>query len=67
MIIAVIDSGIDFRHPDFITYDAAGLPTSHVLYFWDTLSEGYANGVGSPAPISYSNGVRSEPCFRRRT
>ncbi|MGH9902227.1 MAG: hypothetical protein ACRD68_10515, partial [Pyrinomonadaceae bacterium] len=26
VIIAVVDTGVDFRHPDFITYDAAGQP-----------------------------------------
>jgi subtilisin family serine protease len=57
VILAVVDSGIDFRHPDFVTYDAVGVPTSRILFFWDTLSEAYANGIGSPAPISYPNGA----------
>jgi subtilisin family serine protease len=57
VIVAVIDSGVDFRHPDFITYDADGKPTSRLLYFWDTGSDAYANGVGDPAPIAYPNGA----------
>jgi subtilisin family serine protease len=54
VIIAVIDSGIDFRHPDFITYDAAGRPTSRLLYLWDTATD-YKRGHGSPAPFTYPN------------
>ncbi|HEX3655360.1 MAG TPA: S8 family serine peptidase [Pirellulales bacterium] len=65
VIIAIIDSGIDFRHPDFITYDAAGLPTSRVLYFWDTLSESYANGFGAPAPLCWPNGAPIGTIFSR--
>jgi subtilisin family serine protease len=58
VIVAVIDSGIDFNHPDFITYDQSDRPTSRILYYWDTLSDAYANGdVGSPAPIKYPNGA----------
>jgi subtilisin family serine protease len=58
VIIAVIDSGIDFFHPDFIKYDQYGLPTSRVLYFWDTLRE-YRPGdkLGSPAPVTFANGA----------
>lgn len=55
VVVAVIDSGVDFRHPDFISYDAAGKPTSRLLYFWDTGSDAYANGVGDPAPITFPN------------
>ena len=57
VIIAICDTGLDFRHPDFITYDENGLPTSRILYFWDTASDCYANGVGQPAPITYPNGA----------
>jgi subtilisin family serine protease len=57
VIIAIIDSGIDFHHPDFITYDAQGRPTSRLLYFWDTTSDALATGkVGQKAPISYPTG-----------
>jgi subtilisin family serine protease len=58
VIVAVIDSGIDFHHPDFITYDQSERPTSRILYLWDTLSDAYANGeTGSPAKIKYPNGA----------
>ena len=55
--IAVIDSGIDFHHPDFIRYDAAGRPTCAWAYFWDTVGDVHTDGkFGSPAPVSYPNG-----------
>lgn len=58
VIIAVLDSGLDFRNPDFVTYDANGQPTSRLLYFWDTMSDsGAAVGLGSPAPVAYPNGA----------
>lgn len=58
VIVAIVDSGIDFNHPDFINYDQDGRPTSRILCFWDTLSDAYASGqLGSPAPISYPNGA----------
>jgi subtilisin family serine protease len=49
--IAVLDSGLDVFHPDFITYDAAGVPTSRVLYFWDTLSHARTSGKFGSHPI----------------
>ena len=57
VIVAVIDTGIDFHHPDFITYDEQGKPTSRLLYFWDTTSETYGSGIGQKAPVSYPNGT----------
>lgn len=55
VIIAVLDSGIDFHHPDFIDYDEEGKPTSRVLYFWDTFSETHLNGMGKPGPKKFPN------------
>lgn len=54
VIIAVLDTGIDFRHQDFITYDANGLPTSRLLYLWDTSME-LKKGRGTTAPFSFPN------------
>jgi subtilisin family serine protease len=51
VIIAVIDSGIDFRHPDFIGPDG----NSRLLYFWDTLVPPRAS-QGQPGPIAYFPG-----------
>src|SRR5262249_30281890 len=46
----VIDSGIDFRHPDFIGKDATGQPVSRLLYFWDTMDgSGARSGPRPPA------------------
>ena len=55
VIVAVVDTGIDFRHPDFITYDAAGLPTSRIAYLWDTATE-FQPGRGTAAPVKFPNG-----------
>ena len=55
--VAIIDTGIDFTHPDFITYDKDGRPTSRIAYYWDTFSHAHANGVGEPAPVKYPNGT----------
>ena len=61
VVIAVVDSGIDFHHPDFVSYDKNGVPTSRILAFWDTTTGGATGGVagaiGSAAPISYPNGA----------
>ncbi len=57
VIVAVVDSGIDFRHPDFITRDASGRPESRILYLWDTFSDDFdARGVGQQAPVTYPGG-----------
>ncbi len=53
VLVAVIDSGIDFRHPDFITLDRDGKPVSRLLYFWDTLSDSTSRLA---APVRYPNG-----------
>ena len=65
VIVAVIDSGVDFRHPDFITYDAEDRPTSRLLYLWDTGSDAYANSVGDAAPYVYPNGAPIGTIYNR--
>jgi subtilisin family serine protease len=64
-IIAVLDTGIDFRHPDFITYDAAGTPTSRIAYFWDTATD-YQSGRGSMAPFKFPNGSSIGTLYTRQ-
>lgn len=54
--IAILDTGLDFRHPDFSTLDASGQPVSRLKYLWDT-SLPYIPGRGMPAPVKYPNGV----------
>ncbi len=47
VIIGIIDTGIDFRHPNFIKPDG----TSRIMYIWDqTLSP--TAGEASPVPIT---------------
>ncbi len=45
VIIAVLDSGIDYTHPDFINEDG----TSRILYMWDQTAMG-------PPPAGFKNG-----------
>jgi minor extracellular serine protease Vpr len=56
VIFAILDSGLDFRNPDFV--DSTGLlPHSRLLYFWDTLSDAFeSKGLGIRPPIDYPNG-----------
>ncbi len=65
VIVAVVDTGIDFRHPDFVTYDGDGKPTSRLLAYWDTASDAYANDVGGKAPVSYPNGASVGTLYSR--
>ncbi|HZW34098.1 MAG TPA: S8 family serine peptidase [Isosphaeraceae bacterium] len=61
VIIAIIDSGLDFRNPDFITYDTKGQPESRLLYFWDTLGFPYEENPGkvpeNAPPVRYPSGA----------
>jgi subtilisin family serine protease len=66
VIIAILDSGVDFRNPDFITYDLAGRPTSRLLYLWDTSSNAYdATRSGTKPPLSYPNGASVGTLYSR--
>lgn len=66
VILAVIDTGLDFRNPDFITYDAKGRPTSRLLYLWDTTSNVFdSQKLGSKAPFSYPNGASIGTLYTR--
>lgn len=65
VIIAVLDTGIDFRHPDFIAYDAQGVPTSRIAYLWDTATE-YQSGRGSVAPVKFPNGTSIGTLYTRQ-
>jgi subtilisin family serine protease len=65
VIVAVLDTGIDFRHPDFITYDAQGRPTSRIAYLWDTATD-YQAGRGSVAPVKFPNGTSIGTLYTRQ-
>ena len=67
VIVAVIDSGLDFRHPDFITVDSSGNPSSRLLYYWDTFPESNVPSVaGAPAPLAYPNGTPAGKLYTRQ-
>lgn len=65
VIIAVIDTGVDFTHPDFITYDGHGNPTSRFVYFWDTTLD-FRAGRGDQAPFSYPGHTPIGTLFNQR-
>lgn len=57
VIVAIVDTGIDFRHPDFIKR-VDGKPTSRLLYYWDTLAPGTATRDPDNQPLpTYPNGA----------
>jgi subtilisin family serine protease len=65
VIVAVVDSGVDFRHQDFIRIEN-GKPVSRLLYLWDTTSPDFDAGKGgSAAPIRYPNGASVGTLFTR--
>ncbi|RMD70468.1 MAG: hypothetical protein D6819_04220 [Gammaproteobacteria bacterium] len=46
-IVAIVDSGIDWRHPDFRNPDG----TTRILYLWDPSDPSFSqSGIGSPPP-----------------
>jgi minor extracellular serine protease Vpr len=57
VVIAIIDTGLDFRHGDFIVEDKDGKPTSRLLYFWDSYAQPAADQPGSKGPYTYPNGA----------
>jgi subtilisin family serine protease len=65
VIIAILDTGLDFHHRDFIRPDDKGRPTSRLLYYWDTTSDAYAHHIGSKAPVNYPNGAPIGTLFSR--
>ncbi len=52
--LALIDSGFDVRHPDFVTVGPDGKKHSRFRQFWDTTE--MRRGLGKPAPIHYPGG-----------
>jgi subtilisin family serine protease len=57
VIFTIIDSGLDFRNPDFLDFSGSGAPRSRLLYFWDTLSDAFeSKGLGTRPPVNFPNG-----------
>lgn len=66
VVVVIVDSGVDFRNPDFITYDAQGRPMSRLLYLWDTTSDAYETmKLGLKAPVAYPNGASVGTLYTR--
>ena len=62
VIIAVIDSGVDFRNPAFIS-TAEGRKESRFAYFWDTTAP--AKPKGEQPPVKYPDGTRIGAIYTR--
>ncbi len=55
VIVGVVDTGIDWKHPDFINADG----TSRILYIWDQTDESFKTSggqVGTRPPILQQGG-----------
>ena len=55
VIVGVIDSGIDWRHPDFLKPDG----TSRIIAIWDLFDESFANSggkIGTSPPTLEADG-----------
>lgn len=59
-IVAIVDTGVDFRHPDF--QDDKG--RSRIRWYWDTQLE-HRPGRGQPGPFRYPNGTPIGTLFSR--
>jgi subtilisin family serine protease len=55
VVVAIVDSGVDFRHPDFVRVQD-GKRVSRLVAFWDTTRE-HTPGVGLPGPFTYPGGA----------
>ena len=57
VIFAIVDTGVDFRNPDFLEMNAGGPPRTRLLYFWDAQSNAFeTKGLGTRPPINYPDG-----------
>ena len=52
--LALLDSGFDIRHPDFLFKDSSGKLHSRFAYVWDTTET--RTELGDHAPVSYPDG-----------
>lgn len=56
VVIAVLSTGLDVRHPDFMDL-VDGQPRSRLLWYWDTLRAPGSIPGGQPAPLTYPDGA----------
>jgi hypothetical protein len=57
VLVAVVDTGIDYHNPDFVDL-MNGQPTSRLLAYWDTLDNSFDRSggkTGSRPPVAYPN------------
>jgi subtilisin family serine protease len=67
VLIAVVDTGIDYHNPDFIDV-SSGKPTSRLLAYWDTLDDSFDRSgekIGSRPPCAYPNKASIGTLFTR--
>lgn len=64
VIIVIVDTGLDFSHPDFVI-TADGKRSSRLLYFWDTLDNHGNVKTEQEAPAKYPNGAPFGALFTR--
>ncbi|HKQ59506.1 MAG TPA: S8 family serine peptidase [Candidatus Eisenbacteria bacterium] len=68
VLIAIVDSGVDFRNPDFTTVDSTGKVVSRIAAMWDMNSDLYARqGRGLPPPLVLPDGRPFGTVFDRAT
>jgi subtilisin family serine protease len=66
VLVAVLDTGIDFRNPEFLTYEGEDRkPVSRLLYFWDTVSPHSDTSAGGPGPLLYPNKAPIGTLYKR--
>jgi subtilisin family serine protease len=64
-IYVVLDTGLDFYNPDFVTYDDDGTPTSRLRWYWDTVQAWDEGSFGAHGPLSYPNGASLGTLYSR--
>jgi len=66
VIIAIIDTGIDFLNGDFVDYEN-DVGSSRLLYYWDTTDKNTSSvRLDSKPPLSYPNGLPVGTLYDRK-
>lgn len=68
VLVAILDTGVDFRSPDFVELDAQGRPMSRIVAMWDMNSDLYArSNRGFRPPALLPDGTPLGTVFDRGT